>query len=103
MRWRCRWNKANLTVWGMIASAVYAQRVIRASSSSCDKMNIWFIKKGSKTLASVSGTLLEISQNTAEGKTASEKPKPKKNRCFTCRKKIGLTGKCLAWESFSVP
>uniref|UniRef100_A0A8C0FTI5 ZFAN5 protein n=1 Tax=Bubo bubo TaxID=30461 RepID=A0A8C0FTI5_BUBBB len=48
--------------------------------------------KGSKTLASVSGTLLEISQNTAEGKTASEKPKPKKNRCFTCRKKIGLTG-----------
>ncbi|NXX71603.1 ZFAN5 protein, partial [Spizella passerina] len=33
--------------------------------------------------------------NTAEGKTASEKPKPKKNRCFTCRKKIGLTGECL--------
>ncbi|XP_033376009.1 AN1-type zinc finger protein 5-like isoform X2 [Parus major] len=41
--------------------------------------------------SSSSGTLLEISQNTAEGKTASEKPKPKKNRCFTCRKKIGLT------------
>ncbi|NXY11050.1 ZFAN5 protein, partial [Pteruthius melanotis] len=31
-------------------------------------------------------------RNTAEGKAASEKPKPKKNRCFTCRKKIGLTG-----------
>ncbi|NXL68486.1 ZFAN5 protein, partial [Chordeiles acutipennis] len=29
---------------------------------------------------------------TAEVKTASEKPKQKKNRCFTCRKKIGLTG-----------
>ncbi|NWR06788.1 ZFAN5 protein, partial [Paradoxornis webbianus] len=42
--------------------------------------------------SSSSGTLLEISQNTAESKTASEKPKPKKNRCFTCRKKIGLTG-----------
>ncbi|KFP04431.1 AN1-type zinc finger protein 5 [Calypte anna] len=42
--------------------------------------------------SSSSGTLLEISQNTAEGKAASEKPKPKKNRCFTCRKKIGLTG-----------
>ncbi|NXP19071.1 ZFAN5 protein, partial [Scytalopus superciliaris] len=42
--------------------------------------------------SSSSGTLLEISQNTAEGKSASEKPKPKKNRCFTCRKKIGLTG-----------
>ncbi|KFP68905.1 AN1-type zinc finger protein 5 [Cariama cristata] len=42
--------------------------------------------------SSSSGTLLEISQNTAEGKTASEKPKQKKNRCFTCRKKIGLTG-----------
>ncbi|XP_009958821.1 PREDICTED: AN1-type zinc finger protein 6-like [Leptosomus discolor] len=36
--------------------------------------------------------LLEIPQNSAEGKTASEKPKQKKNRCFTCRKKIGLTG-----------
>ncbi|NXR51559.1 ZFAN5 protein, partial [Hippolais icterina] len=42
--------------------------------------------------SSSSGTLLEISQNTTESKTASEKPKPKKNRCFTCRKKIGLTG-----------
>ncbi|XP_066061618.1 AN1-type zinc finger protein 5-like [Chamaea fasciata] len=42
--------------------------------------------------SSSSGTLLEIPQNTAESKTASEKPKPKKNRCFTCRKKIGLTG-----------
>ncbi|KAK2542136.1 AN1-type zinc finger protein 5 [Columba guinea] len=42
--------------------------------------------------SSSSGALLEISQNTAEVKTASEKPKPKKNRCFTCRKKIGLTG-----------
>ncbi|NXH50497.1 ZFAN5 protein, partial [Dicaeum eximium] len=31
-------------------------------------------------------------RNTAEGKTASEKSKLKKNRCFTCRKKIGLTG-----------
>ncbi|XP_051666733.1 AN1-type zinc finger protein 5-like [Manacus candei] len=41
---------------------------------------------------SSSDTLLEISQNTAEGKAAAEKPKPKKNRCFTCRKKIGLTG-----------
>lgn len=96
MRWRSLWNKANLTIWGMSARAVCTQRVIRASSSSRNKMNVWFIKKGSKTLASVSGTLLEISQNTAEGKTASEKPKPKKNRCFTCRKKIGLTGKCLA-------
>ncbi|XP_027524108.1 AN1-type zinc finger protein 5-like [Corapipo altera] len=42
--------------------------------------------------SSSSGTLLEISQNTAEGKAPAEKPKPKKNRCFTCRKKIGLTG-----------
>uniref|UniRef100_A0A8V5GN11 Uncharacterized protein n=1 Tax=Melopsittacus undulatus TaxID=13146 RepID=A0A8V5GN11_MELUD len=32
------------------------------------------------------------SSSSAEGKTASEKPKQKKNRCFTCRKKIGLTG-----------
>uniref|UniRef100_A0A8D0HJM7 AN1-type zinc finger protein 5 n=1 Tax=Sphenodon punctatus TaxID=8508 RepID=A0A8D0HJM7_SPHPU len=42
--------------------------------------------------SSSSGTLLEIPQNFAEGKKASEKAKPKKNRCFTCRKKIGLTG-----------
>ncbi|XP_050177439.1 AN1-type zinc finger protein 5-like [Myiozetetes cayanensis] len=42
--------------------------------------------------SSSSGPLLEIPQDTAEGKAAAEKPKPKKNRCFTCRKKIGLTG-----------
>ncbi|EMP27568.1 AN1-type zinc finger protein 5 [Chelonia mydas] len=42
--------------------------------------------------SSSSETLLEISQNSAEGEKTSEKPKPKKNRCFTCRKKIGLTG-----------
>ncbi|XP_062452342.1 AN1-type zinc finger protein 5-like isoform X2 [Rhea pennata] len=42
--------------------------------------------------SSLSGSLLEISQNTAEDKMASEKMKQKKNRCFTCRKKIGLTG-----------
>ncbi|XP_074421766.1 AN1-type zinc finger protein 5-like isoform X1 [Larus michahellis] len=52
-----------------------------------------FIKTEEASAASSSsGTLLEISQNTAEGKAASEKPKQKKNRCFTCRKKIGLTG-----------
>ncbi|XP_009081982.1 PREDICTED: AN1-type zinc finger protein 6-like [Acanthisitta chloris] len=73
-------------------SAPSSTLLVRASDSSCNKMNACFIKKGCKTLASVSGTLLEVSQSTAEGKTASEKPKPKKNRCFTCRKKIGLTG-----------
>ncbi|XP_075380054.1 AN1-type zinc finger protein 5-like isoform X5 [Mycteria americana] len=52
-----------------------------------------FVKtEEASSASSSSGTLLEISQNTAEGKTASEKPKQKKNRCFTCRKKIGLTG-----------
>ncbi|KFV54391.1 AN1-type zinc finger protein 5 [Gavia stellata] len=52
-----------------------------------------FIKtEEASSASSSSGTLLEISQNIAEGKTASEKPKQKKNRCFTCRKKIGLTG-----------
>nr|XP_025043485.1 AN1-type zinc finger protein 6-like isoform X2 [Pelodiscus sinensis] len=43
-------------------------------------------------VSSSSGTLLEISQNSSEGEKAEEKPKQKKNRCFTCRKKIGLTG-----------
>ncbi|NXR07555.1 ZFAN5 protein, partial [Semnornis frantzii] len=33
-----------------------------------------------------------VSQSTAEEKPAAEKPKQKKNRCFSCRKKIGLTG-----------
>lgn len=63
------------------------------SSGYRNKMNV-FIKTGNKTLV-FSGTLLETSQNTAESKTSSEKPKQKKNRCFTCRKKIGLTGKTL--------
>ncbi|NWY58010.1 ZFAN5 protein, partial [Chionis minor] len=52
-----------------------------------------FVKtEEASSASSSSGTLLEISQNTAESKAASEKPKQKKNRCFTCRKKIGLTG-----------
>ncbi|NXI42568.1 ZFAN5 protein, partial [Galbula dea] len=42
--------------------------------------------------SSSSGALLEVSQSSAEEKAAAEKPKQKKNRCFTCRKKIGLTG-----------
>lgn len=42
--------------------------------------------------SSSSGTLLEVSQSTAEEKAAAEKPKQKKNRCYSCRKKIGLTG-----------
>ncbi|XP_010212363.1 PREDICTED: AN1-type zinc finger protein 5-like isoform X1 [Tinamus guttatus] len=42
--------------------------------------------------SSSSGTLLEIPKNAAEDKMVSEKVKQKKNRCFTCRKKIGLTG-----------
>ncbi|XP_009886106.1 PREDICTED: AN1-type zinc finger protein 5-like [Charadrius vociferus] len=49
-------------------------------------------REEASSASSSSGTLLEISQNTAEGKAASEKTKQKKNRCFTCRKKIGLTG-----------
>ncbi|XP_064030969.1 AN1-type zinc finger protein 5-like [Pogoniulus pusillus] len=42
--------------------------------------------------SSSSGTLLEVPQSAAEEKAAAEKPKQKKNRCFSCRKKIGLTG-----------
>ncbi|XP_019368851.1 PREDICTED: AN1-type zinc finger protein 5-like isoform X2 [Gavialis gangeticus] len=53
---------------------------------------VGYIKTEEASSASSSGTLLEISQNSPEGKKASEKPKQKKNRCFTCRKKIGLTG-----------
>ncbi|NWU96281.1 ZFAN5 protein, partial [Upupa epops] len=48
--------------------------------------------EAASSASSSPGTLLEISPNTTEGKTAPEKPKQKKNRCFTCRKKIGLTG-----------
>ncbi|KYO35999.1 AN1-type zinc finger protein 5-like [Alligator mississippiensis] len=53
---------------------------------------VGYVKTEEASSASSSGTLLEISQNSPEGKKASEKPKQKKNRCFTCRKKIGLTG-----------
>ncbi|XP_028812184.1 AN1-type zinc finger protein 6 isoform X1 [Denticeps clupeoides] len=35
----------------------------------------------------------EVSQSSVENQEKlDEKPKPKKNRCFTCRKKVGLTG-----------
>ncbi|XP_027708932.1 AN1-type zinc finger protein 5-like isoform X2 [Vombatus ursinus] len=39
-----------------------------------------------------SGSLLETSQSSSEEEKSSEKPKLKKNRCFACRKKVGLTG-----------
>ncbi|NXH09812.1 ZFAN5 protein, partial [Bucco capensis] len=42
--------------------------------------------------SSASSSSGRVSQVTAEEKAAAEKPKQKKNRCFTCRKKIGLTG-----------
>ncbi|XP_059847094.1 AN1-type zinc finger protein 5 isoform X2 [Hypanus sabinus] len=35
---------------------------------------------------------LETAESSTEGEKAPEKTKPKKNRCFTCRKKVGLTG-----------
>ncbi|XP_030076114.1 AN1-type zinc finger protein 5 [Microcaecilia unicolor] len=38
------------------------------------------------------GSILEISQSLSEGDETPEKPKPKRNRCFMCRKKVGLTG-----------
>ncbi|XP_074128560.1 uncharacterized protein LOC141545406 [Sminthopsis crassicaudata] len=38
-----------------------------------------------------SGSLLETSQSSSEEEKSCEKPKPKKNRCFACRKKVGLT------------
>ncbi|KFV53300.1 AN1-type zinc finger protein 5 [Tyto alba] len=66
-----------------------AMSISKESSNETEE----FIKtEAASSASSSSGTLLEISQNTSEGKTASEKPKQKKNRCFTCRKKIGLTG-----------
>ncbi|XP_051896322.1 AN1-type zinc finger protein 6 [Pristis pectinata] len=38
-------------------------------------------------------TSKEIAQTSSDGQDKSpEKPKQKKNRCFTCRKKVGLTG-----------
>ncbi|XP_078279657.1 AN1-type zinc finger protein 5-like isoform X1 [Rhinoraja longicauda] len=35
---------------------------------------------------------LETAESSTDGEKAPEKTKPKKNRCFTCRKKVGLTG-----------
>ncbi|XP_055514962.1 AN1-type zinc finger protein 5-like isoform X4 [Leucoraja erinacea] len=35
---------------------------------------------------------LETTESSTNGEKAPEKTKPKKNRCFTCRKKVGLTG-----------
>ncbi|XP_029469807.1 AN1-type zinc finger protein 6-like isoform X2 [Rhinatrema bivittatum] len=47
------------------------------------------------TSSSSSGSILEISQSSVEGDDTPEKPKPKRNRCFMCRKKVGLTVCCL--------
>lgn len=45
----------------------------------------------SSAAATSSENILEISQSSAEGDETPEKPKPKRNRCFMCRKKVGLT------------
>ncbi|KAM7048263.1 AN1-type zinc finger protein 6 isoform 3-T6 [Molossus nigricans] len=42
--------------------------------------------------ASVSGTAQQPSEEQSK---SPEKPKQKKNRCFMCRKKVGLTGICI--------
>ncbi|XP_038669174.1 AN1-type zinc finger protein 6 isoform X5 [Scyliorhinus canicula] len=48
------------------------------------------IEEAYRDLASTSE---EIAQTSSDGQDKSpEKPKQKKNRCFTCRKKVGLTG-----------
>ncbi|XP_005993851.1 AN1-type zinc finger protein 5 [Latimeria chalumnae] len=46
----------------------------------------------SPSSSSSSGTALEAAQDSSEDDKTPEKPKQKKNRCFTCRKKVGLTG-----------
>ncbi|XP_072324877.1 AN1-type zinc finger protein 6 isoform X1 [Scyliorhinus torazame] len=48
------------------------------------------IEEAYRDLASTSE---EIAQTSSDGQDKSpDKPKQKKNRCFTCRKKVGLTG-----------
>lgn len=37
-------------------------------------------------------TILTSQSADSENSKAPEPPKPKKNRCFMCRKKVGLTG-----------
>ncbi|XP_077084182.1 AN1-type zinc finger protein 6 [Siphateles boraxobius] len=43
----------------------------------------------SEPTEAVSASELEVSEQTSD---VPEQSKPKKNRCFTCRKKVGLTG-----------
>ncbi|XP_069505599.1 AN1-type zinc finger protein 5-like [Ambystoma mexicanum] len=42
--------------------------------------------------SSSSGSVLETSESSADGDKTLDNHKPKKSRCFTCRKKLGLTG-----------
>uniref|UniRef100_A0A8C0QSJ7 ZFAN5 protein n=1 Tax=Chelonoidis abingdonii TaxID=106734 RepID=A0A8C0QSJ7_CHEAB len=75
----------------MKCSATPVTHQMTAMSISREETSSETVRKFSPPLF-VPETLLEISQNSVEGEKTSEKPKQKKNRCFTCRKKIGLTG-----------
>ncbi|XP_069767395.1 AN1-type zinc finger protein 6 isoform X2 [Narcine bancroftii] len=50
-------------------------------------------RKIEEAFTNLASTSKEIAQTSSDGQDNSpEKPKQKKNRCFTCRKKVGLTG-----------
>uniref|UniRef100_UPI00398F1667 AN1-type zinc finger protein 6 isoform X1 n=1 Tax=Pristiophorus japonicus TaxID=55135 RepID=UPI00398F1667 len=50
-------------------------------------------RKIEEAYTDLASTSEEIAQTSSDGQDKSpEKPKQKKNRCFTCRKKVGLTG-----------
>ncbi|KAG9352273.1 hypothetical protein JZ751_020686 [Albula glossodonta] len=65
----------------------------QASRSHSEEDDLKGDKVGLKTEELEAAVLENSNQASAEGQDQSpEKPKPKKNRCFMCRKKVGLTG-----------
>lgn len=59
------------------------------------------------TLGIDNGAIGPVVSATPPSELTASSPPPKRNRCFTCRKKVGLTGKtlsllkyyCIGWHT----
>ncbi|XP_019744344.1 AN1-type zinc finger protein 5-like [Hippocampus comes] len=85
---------ATETLSGMSATVSITQKMAEMSFSSEDngasgsKVEIADPVASQTTVT----TILPSTAGSEESSQAPEPPKPKKNRCFMCRKKVGLTG-----------
>ena len=78
-----------------VAALPVTQQMTEMSISREDKVTTPKTEVSEPVVTQPSPSVSQPSTSQSEEK-APELPKPKKNRCFMCRKKVGLTGKGLS-------